>query len=66
MKLKFSKFIYKNWKKKKKKKRLNDEYKELFEIGFFDFKGMKFPLTGNYEDYGTFKEILNEIVSEKY
>ena len=44
-------------------KELNDEYKELFEIGFFDFKGMKIPLTGNYKDYGTYKEIL-EILKE--
>ena len=43
-------------------KELNDEYKELFERGFFDFKGMKIPLSGNYKDYGTYKEIL-EIVN---
>ena len=46
-------------------KELNDEYKELFEIGFFDFKGMKIPLTGNYEDYGTYKEILKIIKEYK-
>jgi uncharacterized protein (DUF433 family) len=44
-------------------KELNDEYKELFEIGFFDFKGMKIPLTGNYKEHGTYKEIL-EILKE--
>ena len=43
-------------------KELNDEYKELFEIGFFDFKGMKIPLSGHYEDYELFK-ILLEIVN---
>ena len=43
-------------------KELNDEYKELFEIGFFDFKGMKIPLTGDYKDYELFK-ILLEIVN---
>jgi hypothetical protein len=46
-------------------KELNNEYKELFEIGFFDFKGMKIPLTGNYEDYGTYKEILKIIKEYK-
>ena len=44
---------------------INDEYKELFEIGFFDFKGMKIPLTGNCEDYGTYKEILKIIKEYK-
>ncbi|MCT7517099.1 hypothetical protein [Aliarcobacter cryaerophilus] len=43
-------------------KELNDKYKELFEIGFFDFKGMKIPLTGNYKDYELFK-ILLEVVN---
>ena len=46
-------------------KELNDEYKELFERGFFDFKGMKIPLSGNYEDYGTYKEILKIIKEYK-
>ena len=46
-------------------KELNDKYKELFEIGFFDFKGMKIPLTGDYKDYGTFKEILKIIKEYK-
>ncbi|MGJ0333189.1 hypothetical protein NG752_04055 [Aliarcobacter cryaerophilus] len=44
-------------------KELNDKYKELFEVGFFDFKGMKIPLNGDYKDYGTYKEIL-EILKE--
>ena len=42
---------------------LNNKYKELFEIGFFDFKGWKIPLSGKYEDYELFK-ILLEIVNE--
>ena len=42
---------------------LNDKYRELFEIGFFDFKGLKIPLDGDYKEYGTFKEIL-EIINE--
>lgn len=42
---------------------LNNKYKELFEIGFFDFKGWKIPLKGDYKEYGTFNEIL-EIVNE--
>ena len=44
-------------------KELNAKYKELFELGFFDFKGMKIPLTGNYKEHGTYKEIL-EILKE--
>ncbi len=44
-------------------KELNDKYKELFEIGFIDIKGMKIPLTGNYKEHGTYKEIL-EILKE--
>ena len=43
-------------------KELNDKYKELFEIGYFDFKGMKIPLEGDYKDYELFK-ILLEIVN---
>ena len=46
-------------------KELNAKYKELFELGFFDFKGMKIPLTGNCEDYGTYKEILKIIKEYK-
>ena len=44
-------------------KELNDKYKELFEVGFIDIKGMKIPLNGDYKDYGTYKEIL-EILKE--
>lgn len=44
-------------------KELNYKYKELFEIGFFDVKGMKIPLTGDYKEHGTFKEILEMVNS---
>ncbi|MCT7625037.1 nucleotidyltransferase family protein [Aliarcobacter butzleri] len=43
-------------------KELNDKYKELFEKGFVNIKGLEIPLTGNYKDYELFKEIL-EIVN---
>ena len=46
-------------------KELNDKYKELFEVGFIDIKGMKIPLTGNYKEHGTFKEILKIIKEYK-
>ena len=46
-------------------KELNAKYKELFELGFFDFKGMKIPLTGNYKEHGTYKEILKIIKEYK-
>ena len=42
---------------------LNDKYRELFEIGFFDFKGWKIPLEGDYKEYELFK-ILLEIINE--
>lgn len=45
-------------------KELDGKFIELFDIGyFFDAKGMKIPLTGNYKDYGTFKELL-EIIND--
>ena len=42
---------------------LNNKYKELFEVGFVNIKGLEIPLRGDYKEYGTFKEIL-EIVNE--
>ena len=42
---------------------LHSKFIELFEIGYFDVKGMKIPLTGDYKDYGIFKELL-EIVNK--
>ena len=42
---------------------LNNKYKELFEVGFVNIKGLEIPLKGDYKEYGTFKEIL-EIVNE--
>ena len=40
-------------------KELNDEYKELFEIGFFFFFCMKIPLTVNCDDCGSYIDFLN-------
>ena len=39
-------------------KELNDKYKELFEIGYFDIKGLKLPLYGDYKEHGTYKELI--------
>ena len=44
---------------------LDREFIELFEIGYFDIKGMKIPLTGDYKDYGVYKEILEIVESYK-
>ena len=45
---------------------LDNEYKELFEIGYFELKGgMRIPLTGDYKNYGVYKEILEIVESYK-
>ena len=37
---------------------LDNKYKELFEIGYFDIKGLKLPLYGDYKEHGTYKELI--------
>lgn len=44
-------------------KELNYDFKSMFEFGFADVKGLIIPLTGDYKEYGTFKEILEIIES---
>ena len=40
---------------------LDNKYKELFEIGYFDIKGLKLPLYGDYKEHGTYKELIKMI-----
>jgi hypothetical protein len=43
---------------------LDGKFIELFDIGYFDVKGgMRIPLTGDYKDYGMYKELL-EMINE--
>lgn len=44
-------------------KELNYKFKVMFEFGFIDVKGLIIPLTGDYKEYGTFKEILEIVES---
>jgi uncharacterized protein len=45
-------------------KELDSKFIELFDIGYFDVKGgMRIPLTGDYKDYGMYKELL-EMINE--
>ncbi len=44
-------------------KELNYDFKSMFEFGFTDVKGLIISLTGDYKEYGTFKEILEIIES---
>lgn len=46
-------------------KELNYDFKSMFEFGFADIKGLIIPLTGDYKEYGTFKEILEIVESYK-
>lgn len=40
---------------------LDNKYKELFEVGFIDLKGLKLPLDGDYKEHGTYKELIEII-----
>jgi hypothetical protein len=43
-------------------KELNYKFRAMFELGFIDIKGLIIAVTGDYREYGVFKEIL-EIVN---
>ena len=40
---------------------LDNKFIELFEIGYFDIKGLKLPLDGDYKEHGTYKELIEII-----
>lgn len=44
-------------------KELNYKFRLLFELGFIDIKGLVIAVTGDYREYGVFKEILEIIES---
>lgn len=47
-------------------KELDNKFIELFEIGYYELKGgMRIPLTGDYKNYGVYKEILEIVESYK-
>ena len=40
---------------------LDNKFIELFDIGYFDIKGLKLPLNGDYKEHGTYKELIEII-----